>query len=446
MYRFLNERLEIFANEGIVKSPRFIYSIAKASNIGNWLWVFLLSFLVFSFLPWTQNIRSKGYVTTVNQQDRPQQVNAIIPGKVERWMVKEGDFVKKGDVILQLGEVKVEYFDPKLIERTQQQIEAKNQSGLSYTNKANTSDLQISALVRSQLYKLQSIENKIGQQKLKISSDSADKVAVVNANSAYKRQFVAAKILLDSGAISLSEFEKRRIVNQEAAAKLTSIENKLNQSKQELLNLQIEKNVAVQDYQEKIAKAEGDRFASLSNVASNSADVLKLENQLANYDARNQLFMIKASQDGQIIKVKNAGLGEMIKEGEFIAEIVPIRSQKAIEMYVEPVDLPLLNVGQEVRFVFDGFPAIVFSGWPEGSFGTFGGQIFAIESAVSSNGKFRVLVSENPKEKAWPKGLKIGGGANGIALLKNVPVYYELWRNINGFPPDFYTIDKSEKK
>jgi RsmE family RNA methyltransferase len=26
----------------------------------------------------------------------------------------------------------------------------------------------------------------------------------------------------------------------------------------------------------------------------------------------------------------------------------------------------------------------------------------------------------------------------GISLLKNVPIWYELWRNINGFPPDYY--------
>jgi hypothetical protein len=32
----------------------------------------------------------------------------------------------------------------------------------------------------------------------------------------------------------------------------------------------------------------------------------------------------------------------------------------------------------------------------------------------------------------------MGGGANGIALLKDVPIGYELWRNINGFPPEYY--------
>jgi hypothetical protein len=96
-----------------------------------------------------------------------------------------------------------------------------------------------------------------------------------------------------------------------------------------------------------------------------------------------------------------------------------------------------------VRFVFDGYPAIVFSGWPSNSYGTFGGRVFAIESSVSTNGRFRILVAEDDAEKKWPAQLRVGSGANGIALLKDVPLYYELWRNINGFPPDYYTPAKA---
>jgi hypothetical protein len=102
------------------------------------------------------------------------------------------------------------------------------------------------------------------------------------------------------------------------------------------------------------------------------------------------------------------------------------------------VDLPLVNAGQTVRFMFDGFPAIVFSGWPQASYGLFSGQVVAVENEVSPNGLFKVLVTEANGERPWPRQLKMGTGARGIALLKNVPVWYELWRNINSFPPDYY--------
>jgi hypothetical protein len=130
-----------------------------------------------------------------------------------------------------------------------------------------------------------------------------------------------------------------------------------------------------------------------------------------------------------------------------IVEIVPKDIKYAVELFVEPMDLPLISKGQKVRFIFDGFPAIVFSGWPNSSYGTFGGVITVIENGISENGKFRVLVSEDSTDNPWPKQLKFGGGANGIALLKDVSIGYELWRNINGFPPEYYQaqVEKTKK-
>ena len=259
-----------------------------------------------------------------------------------------------------------------------------------------------------------------------------------NELTVYKRQIDAATLMLDSGVISLVEFEKRRVNYQNAVAKKISAENKYAQNKQELTILRIEKNSIVQEYTDKISKAEGDKYSSLSSAASTEADVAKLENMFSSYDARNKLYYIIAPQNGQITKAKKAGIGEILKDGEMIVEIVPSNIQYAVEIFIEPMDLPLINIGQKVRFVFDGFPAIVFSGWPANSYGTFGGKVSAIETSASSNGKFRILVAEDPAEKKWPKQLRIGGGANGSALLKDVHIYYELWRNINGFPPDYY--------
>jgi multidrug efflux pump subunit AcrA (membrane-fusion protein) len=397
------------------------------------------------FLPWTQNIRAKGTVTTRRQEQRPQELNTIIPGRVVKWYVKEGDFVKEGDTILQLGEVKVDYFDPALLQRTQQQIVAKQQSIAGYKGKAGTSEVQAKALTQGMDLKLQSLDNKLLQQQLKVISDSTDLIAVENELSVYQRQIDAARMMLDSGSISLVDFEKRKVGYQNSLAKKISSQNKLMQSRQELISLRIEKNSAVQEYTDKISKAEGDRFSSLSNIASTEADVAKLQNVYASYDIRNQLYYIKAPQSGQVTKARKAGIGEMVKEGEMVIEIVPDHIQFAVEMFVEPMDLPLVNIGQKVRFIFDGFPAIVFSGWPSSSYGTFGGKVAAVETSVSYNGKFRVLVTEDPDSKKWPALLRMGGGASGIALLKDVPIYYELWRNINGFPPEYYkpAADKS---
>ncbi|MCX6207255.1 MAG: HlyD family efflux transporter periplasmic adaptor subunit [Bacteroidetes bacterium] len=209
-------------------------------------------------------------------------------------------------------------------------------------------------------------------------------------------------------------------------------------------NLYIDKNGIIQDYTDKISKAEGDKFSSLSNIASGEADVSKLQNTYSNYDIRNQLYYVTASQSGQITKAKKAGLGEMVKEGEMLVEIVPDNIHFAVELFLEPMDLPLVSKGQKMQFVFDGFPAIIFSGWPESSYGTFAGRVAAIENSVSSNGKFRILVTEDSAQKKWPQQLRMGGAAQGIGLLKDVSIWYELWRNINGFPPEYYQAKEAD--
>jgi hypothetical protein len=229
-------------------------------------------------------------------------------------------------------------------------------------------------------------------------------------------------------------------------AKKVIAENKLAQTQQEVLNTKIEQNSVEQEYTEKISKAEGDRYQTLSQVASGQSEVAKLENQLSNYIIRNGMYIILAPQDGQIVQANKGGIGEVLKEGERITIIVPQVKNYAVEMFVRPVDLPLIGVGQSVRFMFDGFPAIVFSGWPNASYGTFAAKIIAYENTISPNGLFRILVVEDKAEKPWPPQLKIGSGAQGIVLLKDVPIWYELWRNVNGFPPDFYQVKNEVSK
>jgi hypothetical protein len=114
-------------------------------------------------------------------------------------------------------------------------------------------------------------------------------------------------------------------------------------------------------------------------------------------------------------------------------------------MFADPVDLPLLHVGNTVRIQFDGWPAIVFSGWPNVSYGSYGGKIAAIDNFVNKNGKYRILVAPDPKDHPWPVGLRMGVAVDAIALLDDVSIWYELWRKINGFPPNYYTKQPTKK-
>lgn len=449
MSQFFKNNIENYLSSEQFSSIKEIYRIQNKNGLSKWINGILIVFIACLFLPWTQNIKGKGSVTTLLQKDRPQEVNAIIGGRILKWYVKEGDVINQGDTILRLGEVKIDYLDTALLFRTNEQIIAKDQAIDNYYKKATTAEAQIKALENLRNLKLSSINNKINQQWSKIKSDSAELVANFVEQQIYNRQIEAAQQMLDKGVISQSDFEKRKANFQNNSAKKTVIENKILQAKQEILNLEIEKTAVSQDFIEKSSKIDGERFASLSNAASTESEVSKLKNMYANYDARNKFYYIIAPQQGQIGKLMKSGIGEVIKEGDFVAEIIPDQGKKAVEWYINPIDLPLIAKGQKVMFVFDGFPAIMFSGWPNQSYGTFRGKINSIENAISQNGKFRLLIVEDDSYRPWPPYLRVGSGAQGIALLKDVPIYYEIWRNINGFPPKYYakeTKENSESK
>ena len=424
---------------------KHIYQIDKESKLTRVFIIILIVIIVVLFLPWTQNIKARGNITTLQQEQRRQEVNTVIAGKVAKWWVKEGDSVEAGDTLMQLGEVKVEYLDPLLLDKMRSQIQAKSAAVEGYSKKGEMASKQENALAELQLIKLDQLKVKQQQQQLKLISDSIELVAQNNELHITKRQIDAAKNMLDEGVISLVDFERSKVAYQNAFAKKMTIENKYAQSKQETLALQFEQRRILQDYNDKIAKVNGDKYSASADQSAGIGDLAKLENNYANYDVRNKLYYIIAPQTGQITKAKKAGIGEYVKEGEMIVEIVPKNIQYAVELYIEPMDLPLISKRQKVRFIFDGFPAIVFSGWPNSSYGTFGGVITVIENGISDNGKFRVLVSEDPSQKPWPKQLRLGGGANGIALLKDVSIGYELWRNINGFPPEYYQAKVENK-
>ncbi|WP_411275438.1 HlyD family secretion protein [Daejeonella sp.] len=389
-------------------------------------------------MPWTQNIQTTGTISALNPEQRPQQINSVIAGKIAQWHVEDGAVVKKGDTLLRITEIKEEYLDPSQLLRVGEQISSKDASINFYQDKVNAAGSQSAALDNTKLLKLKQLENKIKQYTLIVQSDSMSFMAADNQLKIAGQQLSRQQTLYNAGLKSLTEFEQRQQGYQDAVSRKINSENKFYNSRNELLNVKIERSAIEQEYAEKILKVKGDRFTTLSDIASTRSEVAKLQNQLSNYKLRRDFYVITAPQSGQVIRAGKAGIGETVKEGDPLVEIVPLSFDAAVEIYVDPVDIPLLNSGQEVRLQFDGFPAIVFSGWPESSYGTFGGKISSIDPSISRNGKFRVWVEPVKDDKIWPEKLRYGSGAKGIALLSDVPVIYELWRKLNGFPPDYY--------
>ncbi|MCX8081169.1 MAG: HlyD family secretion protein [Bacteroidia bacterium] len=424
-----------------------IPDIVKRTN--KILLYFLIFLLVLMFMPWTQNVDLKGSLTSFNPAERPQTIHSTIAGRIEKWYVREGQSVKKGDTIVYLSEIKEKFFDPQLLDRIKEQIIAKQSNLAAIRNKSEALKKQIQALTDAMNIKLQQGNIKIQQLKLKIAADSADFIASKKNYQIAKEQFDRQVQLFEQGLKSKTELEARELRFQEAQAKLISSENKFYATKNDYINAIVELNNIRADYLEKISKAESELNSTLAYYYEAEGEISRMNNEYSNMQIRSSFYYITAPRDGFIVKALKSGVGETIKEGDEIVSILPENPQLAVELYADPMDVVLLRPGDEVRIQFEGWPALVFSGWPGISFGTFEARIKVIDK-VSTNGKFRILaVPGEGKGGKWPEFVRVGTLVKGWALLKNVPVWYEIWRKINGFPPEFthdIPINKDDKK
>lgn len=401
--------------------------------------------VVIMFLPWTQNINANGYLTTLQADERPQEIHSTVAGRIEKWFVTEGDTVAKGDTILRLSEIKDDYFDPNVIRNLQQQIDLKGGAVQAYGDKVRALDMGRKALIESRDAKLSEAENKLEQAYLKLQADSLDYVAAQVSDSVAEVQLVRWRQLVDTiGAASRTDLEKKQKERQDARAKLISQKNKVAQSRIQITNARLKIISIRNEYSEKLAKNESDKQSVLSTKFDTETEITKMKNKEVNLERRRDFLYIVAPQKGLINKAIKPGIGETVKEGEAVVTIGTIKPELAVEVYIRPVDIPLIKKEGNVRIQFDGWPAVTFGGgWPSEHFGTFGGKIYAIQNQISSNGLYRVLISEDPEDK-WPEELLVGSGVNAFVLLNNVPVWFEIWRQLNGFPPNFYDGPPSE--
>jgi len=424
---------------------RLVQTSHRLKRFTRWLQLLAVCVVLFLFLPWQQNIRGNGRVIALDPAERPQTVPAIIAGTISRWHVQEGQFVKAGDTLLELHEVKDKYMDPAMLQRLEEQLQAKKSSLGAYSSKIEALTQQIQALEKGKILKLEQTQNKLRQANMKVSIDSASLEAIQVDAQIAKSQWERMKVLYEKQLEPLVKLEERQNKFQSSLAKKNEGENKLALSKNEWLNAQLEVTSILADYQDKISKSYSELSSAQASQFDAQGTVAKLENELSGTRVRFGYYVIRAPQDGYVVKALKAGVGEQLKEGESICTIMPDNPTLAVEIYLRAMDVPLVSKGREVRLQFDGWPAIQVSGWPLVAIGTFGGKVHVIDYVNSAGGLYRVLVKmDKSHDEQWPSQLRVGSGVYAWALLDNVPVIYEIWRQLNGFPPALNQVPPSD--
>uniref|UniRef100_F4C1E2 Secretion protein HlyD n=1 Tax=Sphingobacterium sp. (strain 21) TaxID=743722 RepID=F4C1E2_SPHS2 len=407
-------------------------------------------FIVILFLPWRQTIPGRGTVTALKPEERPQTIQNQIGGRIEHWAVQDGDEVQAGDTILVISETAPSYFDPELPQRLNEQLTAKKSSEQAADQKMLATKAQIDALTAGLRYQLEAARNKVVQARNVVKIDSADLVAMQSFYETSKARLLRYEQGYKNGLFSLTDIETRRLNLQNDEAKVVSAQNKLTNARQTLINATIDLDNIQAKYNESLAKAQSDLGSALSSKASAQGDIAKLRNEIANIEVRRDHYVVRAPQSGYIVKTLKAGIGENIKEGESIATLQPKVTVMAVELYVDAMDVPLILRESDTRLQFEGWPSVQFSGWPSVAVGTFAGKVAVIDKVSSADGKYRLLIKPTTpvpdKDEPWPEQLRLGSGAFGRVILTAVPLWYEIWRQLNGFPPSLEKEPKTEGK
>ncbi|HQW67105.1 MAG TPA: HlyD family efflux transporter periplasmic adaptor subunit [Gemmatimonadales bacterium] len=413
----------------LMRTPRYHWVVRK------WLLGIGAVVVVLMFLPWQQYVTGKGSVIAYRPQDRPQVVNTAIAGRITAWHVAEGQFVRRGQPIITLAEIKDDYLDPATADRYGEQVQAKGSAADAKRAKVRALGEQIMALEEARELKAQQLQAKVEQVRFTVVADSAAVQAALLDSTIALRQLGAQEALYRDGLKSLVELEAARNRAQAVAARVVQARGTLAKTRAELDNAMLEIRAVAAEYADKLAKAQGDRSATSAEVDEARAEIAKLRNSEANVRLRNALATVTAPQDGFVVRVLRAGVGETVKEGEAVATVMPFDAERAVELSVKAMDVPLLRPGRKVRLTFDGWPALQFAGWPSVAVGTFGGIIAVIDQVNAPDGSYRILVRPDPTDEPWPELLRVGSGVIGWAMLDEVPIWYEFWRTLNSFPP-----------
>ena len=421
---------------------KLVQSSRRMWRLANFVLMFLaIALIALVFVPWQQSAKGTGKVVAYVPQERQQTITSPVKGVIVRVAesLREGSRVQQGDLI-----VEIEPNVANLREQLQRQLQ-------DLQTKLGTSG------VKAEVYGQNVIDFQAAQeaavaaaQELAQAAEAKWK-AELELRPGYQAKELQARLnyerqagLASKGIKAEVEIEKFKKDWDVAKSELESLKLKIDSAMQEWQAKQQELTQKSREAKTKVDYARAMQQDALGQQATSQKELRDMEIKLAELER----MTILAPRDGTIYRMPVFERGQSIKEGDSLFTIVPDTSERIVELWVAGNDVPLVQPGDHVRLQFEGWPAVQFAGWPSVAVGTFGGQVAAVDPADDGKGKFRIQVREAAGQD-WPNDryLRQGVRANGWVMLSQVTLGYELWRQLNGFPPVISTEEpKAEKK
>ena len=403
---------------------------AKPARVIAWLLVvgMFVTAVVLWFTPWVQNVTGSGRVVAVNPNDREQRISAPVDGRVVKWFVMEGSKVKKGDLLVEFSDN-----DPQILERLQGQREAITMRLEQLKARVSNLTQGVTGLQGSRRNALDAgvARLQMAKENVRAAQRSLD-AAEANENTT-KLNIDRQRQLLQKGLTSKRALELAELDHNRAIADVDRSKAQLTAAEADRLAREADQQRITTDFSTSIENAQGTAASGQGDIANAMGELNRLDVQIA----RQSQQKVLAPRDGTIFRLLAQPFSELLKAGESLAILIPETSDPTVELLMDGNDAPLIQAGAKVRVQFEGWPAIQFAGWPSVAVGTFAGEVLLVDSTDNGQGKFRILVKPDPNDEPWParRYLRQGVRANGWVLLRTVPLWFELWRQFNGFPP-----------
>jgi adhesin transport system membrane fusion protein len=429
-------------NTQIVSSEalRLVASTPGATGASRLLWA-LLVFLLLAllFVPWQQTAKGSGKVIAYAPLERQQTIEAPIDGRITQWWVQEGSAVKAGDPLVELSDN-----DPAFVERLRIEEETfKTRLAAAKARHQSLSE-RLKMLKSSRSLALSSAELRLDVANERVNAASEAQAAALLAYETAQTQKARIKELAAQGLAAERDLELAELDLESKRAEHSRAEAALRGAKSEALALKAERLKTGTDADANIESAIAELERATSEEASAIAELTRAEGRLARQGAQR----ITAPRDGVVLRLLTNQGGEMVKAGDPLLVFVPSSLSRAVEVWVDGNDAPLIQPGDTVRLQFEGWPALQFAGWPSVAVGTFGGVVSLVDVADDGAGRFRVLITPDPNDAPWPSNhyLRQGVRTNAWILLQEVSLGYEFWRQLNGFPPAIKSPPAEEKQ
>ncbi len=399
----------------------------------------ILFLLIIAFVPWTQTITVTGQLSAYSPYERPQDIEAQITGRIQKWHVFEGVRVKQGDLIVELEDYDPNFMAPDLLSFLDQRKKALEQTRQAALSRAEQLDKRIKemqnlvkAAVPSAQARVVEAQNKVREAFQKVESA---KITMSTAELNVDRH----KQLAEQGLVSQRELELTIQSAIGSKADMEGAQANLRAAEQSMKALGFGREQISAEVLQRLLDAEAARDASVGEAAKAADQLADISLRMSNATQRRSASKVLAPIDGTVVKMAQAGAGETVRQGDKIVRISPNSLDKAVEMTADGIDAPLLNVGRKVKILFYGIPAIPLPAWPEVMAGTYTGVIKVIDQTDDGKGNFRFWVVPDPEDRTWPEQSHVRQGTKvmGWVILNRVPLWYELWRRFNLFPPDY---------